>query len=358
VTTINQLPAVDAPPADSLASTRPATGLSIKAAALWLPAGKESPADGELSSADVERIGVTELYVAPADVAPPQMAVLAARDALGKSGIEPADIGWLAHSFSYHQGLDMWSPAHYIGHQTGIIDGLPINVQQLCNGGAVALHLAASWLAATPGANAALVTAADRFCPPGFSRWASDDDAVYSDSATAVVLGRPGGGGDFLHLLALEMMTDSEWETQMRGDDEFTPVPLGHGTPIDLRRANRAFRESGAAARMVKTTIPKLHELVRRTLRVADVESKDISCVAISRLTRRMREHVFMPSISEVLGGSPRYLECHTGCLGAGDFLANLVDIEDSLNPGEFGLLIQGTGGLTFTCAVVQAAAR
>jgi 3-oxoacyl-[acyl-carrier-protein] synthase-3 len=332
-----------------------ATELSIKAATLRLPSGKQGPADGELSSADIERIGVTELYVAPDDTAPPQMAALAAKDVLESSGVEPAAIGCLVHSFSYHQGFDMWSPAHYIANQAGIIDALPVNVQQLCNGGAVALQLAAKWLVATPEAGAALVTAADRFCAPGFDRWASDDDAAYSDSATAVLLGRSGEGSDFLHLRSLEMETDTEWEFQMRGDDEFTSVPLGHGTPIDLRRANKAFRESGAAARMVKLSVPKLFGLVLRALRAANVEPKDISCIALPRLTRTMREGMFKPAISEVIGGNPRYLECSTGCLGAGDFLANLVDIEAGLNPGEFGMLIQGTGGYTFTCSVVQA---
>ncbi|MFD9460107.1 ketoacyl-ACP synthase III family protein [Streptomyces sp. NPDC060027] len=355
MTATNQPPAVDTRPAEAEAGPGPATGLSIKAATLWLPPTKEGAPDGELSSADVERIGVTELYVASADIAPPQMAALAVGSALEGSGTEPADIGLLVHSFSYHQGFDMWSPAHYIAHRAGILDGLPVNVQQLCNGGAVALQLAAKWLVATPDTSTALVTSADRFGPPGFNRWSSDDDAAYSDSATAVLLGRTGEGHDFLHLLSLEMVTDSEWEVQLRGDDAFSSVPLGHGAPVDLRRANKVFRESGAAARMVKLGVPKMHELVQRALRVAGIGREDISCVALPRLTRTMREGMFKPTISDVIGGDPRYLECGTGCLGAGDFLANLVDIEDGLDPGEFGMIIQGTGGYTFTCAVVQA---
>ncbi|MCK9893450.1 ketoacyl-ACP synthase III family protein [Frankia sp. AgB32] len=328
--------------------------LGVKAATLWLPPDRESAPDGELSAADVERIGVTELYVSQGDLAPPQMAVRAAESTLEKSRFEPADIGLLAHSFSYHQGFDMWSPAHYVAHQAGIPDALPVNIQQLCNGGAVALHLAAKWLAATPASSAALITTADRFCAPGFNRWASDDDAAYSDSATAVLLGRPGEGDDFLRLLSLEMVTDSEWEAQMRGLDEFTTVPLGHGAPIDLRRANKVFRESGEAARLVKLGLPKLHELVLRALGAAEIGPADLSRIALPRLTRTMREGMFKPAISEIVGGNPRYLECGTGCLGAGDFLANLVDIEASLEPGEFGMIVQGTGGFTFTCAVVQ----
>ncbi|MET9763715.1 ketoacyl-ACP synthase III family protein [Streptomyces sp. NPDC006372] len=331
-----------------------ATGLSIKAATLWLPPGKEGPAEG-VTEADLERIGVSELYVAPDDVAPPQMAALAADSTLEKSGVEPNSVASLVHAFSYHQGFDMWSPAHYIAHQAGIIDGLPINVQQLCNGGAVALQIAAKWLVATPGTSSVLVTSGDRFAGPGFDRWSTDDDAAYSDSATAVLLGRTGEGEDFLHLRALEMVTDTEWEVQMRGSAEFTSVPLGHGTPISLRPANKEFRESGAAAEMVKLAVPKIHDLVRRALRTAGIESEDLSSIALPRLTRTMREGMFKPALAELIGPNHRYLEYDTGCLGAGDLLGNLVAIEESLDPGQYGMIIQGTGGYTFTCAVVQA---
>ncbi|MFI0723262.1 ketoacyl-ACP synthase III family protein [Streptomyces sp. NPDC021224] len=332
-----------------------ATGLSIKAASLWLPEGKESPAEGALSAADIERIGISELHVAPEDLAPPQMAVTAAGSALERSGVAPASIGCVVHSHSYHQGFDMWSPAHYVAHHAGIDDALPINVQQLCNGGAVALQVASNWLVANPDASAALVTAADRFALPGFDRWGSDDDATYSDSGTAVVLGRTGEGEDALHLLSLNMVTDSQWEIQMRGEADFTSVPLGHGTPIDMRAANKVFRESGSAARMVKLSVPKMYELVMGALSTAGVKPEDISVVALPRLTRNMREGMFKPAVKEFIGDHPRQLECTTGCLGAGDFLANLVDIEAELAPGEYGMLVQGSGGYTFTCAVVQA---
>jgi 3-oxoacyl-[acyl-carrier-protein] synthase-3 len=329
--------------------------LGIKAATLWLPPDKEGPADGELTSADFERIGLSEVYVASGDIAPPQMAVLAARSTLEKSGVEPGDVGCLVHSFSYHQGFDMFSPAHYVAHGSGLTDGLPINVQHMCNGGALALQIAAKWLIATPDMGSVLVTSGDRFRGPGFDRWSTDDDAAYSDSATAVLLGRTGEGEDFLHLHALEMLTDSQWEVQLRGSAEFSAVPLGHGSPIDLRRANQEFRERGEAARMVKLAVPKLHDLILGALRTAGIGPGDLSSIAMPRLSRTMREGMFKPAISEVVGGDPRYIENDTGCLGAGDLLANLVDIEDSLNPGEYGMLIQGTGGYTFTCAVVQA---
>lgn len=331
-----------------------APGLSIKAATVWLPQDKKGP-EGELSPADFERLGVTELYVAPDDLATPDMAVLAARTTLGKSGVDPNSVGALLHTFSYHQGFDMWSPAHYVAHQAGVIEGHPVNVQQLCNGGAVGVQFAAKWLLATPDTSTVLVTSSDRFRGPGFDRWLTDDDAAYSDSGAAALLGRTGEGDDFLHLRALDMVTDTQWEYQLRGSAEFTSVPLGHGAPIDLRRANKEFREGGAAATMVKLAVPKIHDLIERALSTAGIKAADLSSIALSRLSKNMREGMFKPAVTELVGGSPRFLEHDTGCLGAGDLLANLVAIEESLAPGEYGMLIQGAGGYTQTCAVVQA---
>jgi 3-oxoacyl-[acyl-carrier-protein] synthase-3 len=328
--------------------------LSIKAAALWLPSGRERPADGQFSSSETDHIGAVELSVAT-DVAAPEMAVLAAKSALDASGIDPASIGYVVHAYQYHQGFDVWSPAHYIAQQSGATGGLPINVHQTCNGGALALHLAAMWMTATPEASAALVTTADRFCQPGFDRWATDDEAVFSDSGAAVVLGRRGGDDDLLHLLALELTSDPQWEVQMRGNDEFSPAPLWHSSPVDLKRPNKVFTESGAAARMAKAGVEKLYEGLARSLQQARVAPGDIRFVAIPRLIRHMRENVFKPAINALLEGGPSYLECPTGCLGPGDYLANLADISGALDPGDIGLLIQSGGGFTFSCTIVQA---
>lgn len=300
-------------PAYRQAKVRSAHELSIKAASVWLP---------------------PELLVAT-DAAPSQMAVLAAKSALESSGVDPASIGYLVHAFVYRQGFDMWSPAHYIANKAGVPSALPVNVQQFCNGGPLALHLASTWLAATPDASAALVTTADRFCLPGFNRWASDDEGVYGDSAAAVVLGRRGGDGDLLHLLALELAADAEQEIQPRGDDEFSYV----------------FRESGAAAQVAKVGLEKLREIFLRSLHKANVEPNDIRCAA---LPRQMRENVFMPAIGLLLGRHPVYLDRQTGSLGAGDFLANMADMAGSLSPGDIGLLVQGDG-FTLSCAIVQA---
>jgi 3-oxoacyl-[acyl-carrier-protein] synthase-3 len=282
------------------------------------------------------------------------MAVLAARDAIGASGVEPGAIGYLLHSNLYHQGFDIWSPAHFIAQESGAVAGLPINVQQTCNGAALSLHLAAVLLGSAPETGAALVTAADRFCGPGFDRWASNEEAVYGDAGVAVVLGRRGGGNDLLDLLALEMGADPAFEIQMRGDDAFGPAPLWHSSPIDLNRPNKVFQASGQAAQLGKSGVEKLFGAAQLAMSKAGVTPEGIRCVTIPRLTRQMREQVFKPGIDMLLGRRPEYLETSTGCLGPGEYLADLVEMTTALEPGEVGMLVQGGGGFTFSCTIVR----
>jgi len=327
-------------------------GLSIKAAVAWFPPEKEGPSGVDFGPEDLDRIGVKELSVA--GVAAPEMAVLAAREALAAGGVAPEGIGYLVHAYLYHQGYDIWTPAHYIAHRSGAAGALPVNVQQTCNGGALALELAANWLAARPGARTALVTAADRFAGPGFDRWASDDEAVYGDSGAAVVLGRRGDGDDLLDLLALELAADPSFEVQLRGDDEFGPAPLAHGTPVSLTRPNNVFRASPQAAQLGKSGVEKLGTAIQRSLATAGVAPDEIRCVAIPRLTRQVRENVFKPGIGLLLGRQPEYLENDTGCLGPAEYLANLADMAGALAPGDVGLLIQGGGGFTFSSTIVR----
>ena len=185
------------------AGMRPTEPVGIAAAGLWLPEGRSLASDavaaGRLRERAAEDLGHESLP--DADVtAPPDAAVHAAHLALDAAG-EPAErLAVLAHAWMYHQGHDLWSPAHYVARRLGAPRALPVGVQQVCNGGAAALGFVTAWLATADSAEASrprlgLVTTADRFAEPGFDRWASDYGVAYGDGGTAVVLRRPAAPG-------------------------------------------------------------------------------------------------------------------------------------------------------------------
>ncbi|QRX93531.1 MULTISPECIES: hypothetical protein [Streptomyces] len=182
----------------------PRATVGIAAAARWLPDGSSqvgSAVDsGRLKARTARELGHAALPAA-ADTPAPDMAVHAARAVLDATGTDPGRLDVLCHAWMYYQGHDLWSPPHYIAARLGAARALPVGVQQVCNGGATALDLAASWLrdrragavdgavdGAADGASWGLVTTGDRFAGSGFDRWAGDYGVAYGDGGTALLL--------------------------------------------------------------------------------------------------------------------------------------------------------------------------
>ncbi|OIJ65798.1 ketoacyl-ACP synthase III family protein [Streptomyces mangrovisoli] len=333
-------------------------GLTIRAAVTWLPETTESAyalvADGLLDPDDPASAGVVEVPVSH-DTSAPDMAVLAGRKALSQTGVEAADIGLLLHGWIYHQGHDFWSPAHYVADNLGATAAVPFGVQQMCHAGAMALHTAAVQLCADPSLGTALVTTADRFASQGFDRWRGDYQVAYGDGATAAVLDRSGHG---LRLVAHAVRAAPEMESMYRGDDAFSPAPLAHSRPIDIRRTKRAFLEAGGMDRFAKTGPEAVRDVLLRALQESGLAPDDprIRCVALPRLGPKVLELMYLPVVRQLLRAAPRHFGSRTGHLGCGDVVANLADIdrENLLEPGEFALVLTGGGGFTWSCLVVQ----
>lgn len=131
---------------------RPTEPVGIVTAGLWLPEGRslasEAVASGRLRRSDAAALGHESVPDAGA-VAPPDAAVLAARGVLDAAGLTGDGLDVLAHAWMYHQGHDLWSPAHYVARRLDALRALPIGIQQVCNGGAAAMGLVMAWLASS-----------------------------------------------------------------------------------------------------------------------------------------------------------------------------------------------------------------
>lgn len=170
---------------------KPRAHAGIAAAAVWLPANRQSceaaVREGELTRRAADDLGHATLPVAE-DVSAPDMAVRAGESALGRGGVRAEDVTSLYHAYMHYQGHDLWPVAHYIAHGLGASDAVPVGIQQICNGGTTAVELAFSRLAQDEDPGFAVVTTADRFVPPAFDRWTSDYGVAYGDVGTSAVL--------------------------------------------------------------------------------------------------------------------------------------------------------------------------
>ncbi|MGA5896993.1 3-oxoacyl-ACP synthase [Streptomyces venetus] len=330
----------------------------------WLPEERETAsamvAEGRITAEESRDLGLTAVPVSGTSA--PDMAVLAAERAFDASTCDPGDVGLVVHGWLYHQGHDFWSPAHYIAARVGAGSALPLGVQQMSNAGAAALGVAVDKLVADARPQVALVTTADRFCPPGFDRWAADYGVVYGDAGTAALLrrldtGRPRSG---LVLKSLAFVTDAQYESMYRGRDDFSPAPLWRGGRIDVKRPKKAYlEEHGGIAAFTESARSCVRAVLLKALAEAAVEPSDgrIRYVALPRLSDSVLDMMYLPVLEGLVAGKTLREREGSGHLGAGDMFANMAHVSASpdLESGEFAVLIGGGGGFTWSCAVVQA---
>jgi 3-oxoacyl-[acyl-carrier-protein] synthase III len=282
------------------------------------------------------------------DQAPPEMAVEAARIALGRSGIETGRMALLLHASVRFQGLEFWPAAAYVHREVlgGVRHAPAVDVHQMCNGTAGAMEMAASYLLADPRREAALITTADTFAEPGFDRWRSDvSGTVYGDGAAAVVLARTG----FARLRSICTVMDTDLEAVYRGDQPFTARP---DRPVDVRTRRREFmtaRGHGIADR----TAAGLVEVVERTLADAGAKLSDIARFVFPNVGLGILCDCYLAPLGLDVPATTWEWGRHTGHVGAADQLIGLARL---LEEGVRGpVMLIGIGaGFSWTCVVLE----
>jgi 3-oxoacyl-[acyl-carrier-protein] synthase-3 len=336
--------------------------ITVAAATTWLPETRQTP---DAVGTTAEDAGYEALAVSD-DLSAPQMAELAARAALGRAGWEGDSVRLLLHAWSYYQGHDFWSPAHYLADRLGAGSALPVGIQQMCNGGAAALQSAAAHLLADPALDRALVTTADRFCPPGFDRWSGDLGVAYGDGAAAVLLTRTGAGetadsapaGGALRLLSVASVAAPELEAMHRGHDAFAPAPRWLSGQVDARRTKKAYLRAHGSDGYRDTERRALRSLVTSALDDAGLAPDDpaLRLVVLPRLQGPLLAGEYVPLLADLTRAEPADFGRTTGHLGAGDLLAGIADLTEQklLAAGESALVLSTGAGFTWSCAVVR----
>lgn len=329
--------------------------LYIAGAGSWLPDPMtldEAERAGLAERILVWNTGIASVCVSVRESAP-EMAVLAARSALRRSGCAPDDISLVLHASAYYQGHDMWAPASYV-QRYAVGNRCPaMEVRQMSNGGMAALELAAAYLAADPGRPAALLTTGDRFCLPGFDRWRSDPSTICGDGGTALVLsGRDG----YARVRALVTVSDPGLERGGRGDAPFALAPLAAGAPIDMSANSSALVQEVGLEALLKRIESGQREAFERATARAGVKFADVDWYVLPNMGRtRMQAQYFGP-----FGIDPERTtwswSTRVGHLGAGDQFGGFAHLVESgrLRPGQTCMLVGIGAGFSWTVAIVE----
>ncbi|WP_249124799.1 ketoacyl-ACP synthase III family protein [Saccharopolyspora erythraea] len=302
---------------------------------------------------DYEWYGWTGATVA-GDLSAPDMAVLAAREAIERSGRAPHDIDLHMHSGSWKQGPVGWSAHQYVLRNITDRDIPSYNVWQACNGTMSGMELAASYLMAVPERTEALLTGADNLGTPDFNRWSFGlQNGVLGDGATAVLLSKHEG---FARLMAIKTVSTSDLEHLYRGEEPLVPTAIDNRTKVDFRERMAAVGEGAAVEWMVTRQGDLRAETALATLAEAGIGPEDVTRVTHVFTAR----DAYLKVILDPIGVDPDK--------GLGDFghgwghltvndqimgLEHLVET-GQVGPGDHVLMVGHGGGTTITIIVVR----
>jgi 3-oxoacyl-[acyl-carrier-protein] synthase III len=310
-----------------------------------------------LVAADVaERSGYRGLPVS--EHAPGDLAERAARRTLFAAGVEPAELDRVLYAWTYHQGHDFWSPAHHLADRLGAGRSIPLGIQQMCNGAAAGIEIAAQTLAVDPAVRHILAGTGDRFAAPGFDRW-GDLGLAYGDGATAVLIARR-PFGPAARLLASADLAMPELEGMHRGSAPFAAAPgATAGSTLRPRTAKREFQERRPDIDFPKAAKAMLAAVTSSALEQSGIDpaARRPVAVALPRFGVPALE-AYRADVEEAAGAPLVLLGGTTGHLGAGDVLANLADLLGSgtVRPGDLLVLVGAGAGFTWTALVLEVA--
>ncbi|MFJ5293107.1 ketoacyl-ACP synthase III family protein [Streptomyces sp. NPDC088348] len=340
---------------------KPRAHAGIAAAAVWLPANRQSceaaVREGKLTRRAADDLGHATLPVAE-DVSAPDMAVRAGESALGRGGVRAEDVTSLYHAYMHYQGHDLWPVAHYIAHGLGASDAVPVGIQQICNGGTTAVELAFSRLAQDEDPGFAVVTTADRFVPPAFDRWTSDYGVAYGDVGTSAVLTTDPAHPCPLLLRSVCTTAAPHLEGMHRGVAPFSPAPVHHSTPVDMRRTKRVYLRANGVKAFDDANTAAIERVVTEALKDTGLTPDDsrLRAVVLPRFGARLLRESWAP----VLSGATSAPLCdwgrETGHVGAGDAIAGLAELLDRrlLSAGDFAFILSAGAGFTWSCLAVE----
>ncbi|MFC0031629.1 ketoacyl-ACP synthase III family protein [Micromonospora chaiyaphumensis] len=293
------------------------------------------------------------------DLAAPDLAVRAARQALEGADVRPEEFRLVLHAGTLHQGPDGWPASQYVQRHTVGGSAPAMEVRQACNGMLAAVGLAAGYLAGSAGA--ALLTGADNFGTPLVDRWrysagaGTNRGSVLGDAGTALVLSRRAG---FAEVLAVGSVSMPAGEELYRDEHPLFPPACTVGRPMALgsRFARFAAADRDAFTRIKRTLQEERTALARRTLAEAGVLPEQITRAVHlfsggEPYVRSVLEPIGIDADRGVLDYGRR-----VGHLGVNDHVAALAHLIETraLGPGDHVLLVNNGGAFSASCVVLR----
>ncbi|MBF6330376.1 ketoacyl-ACP synthase III family protein [Nocardia transvalensis] len=302
-------------------------------------------------AADTQQLAVT---VASDEQYSPDLAVDAARLALGRARRSPDKIALALHCMMLTPGGRLWHGAPYVHRQLGAPTGrcLASDLDAGCDGVLVALELASAYLAARNEDDLAIITAGDCWREHEVDRWRTSSNP-FGDGAAAVVVSREAG---FARIAGIASRSDPELEPIGRGLNPFAPEREKLTGPVYLRTRHEEIVDG---ERIWEAIAEDVRSVVRSATEQAGIALSDVDYVVCPFLGLQLTTQQFLAPLSIDLSITPWEFSRRVGHIGPADPLAgldHLVNVE-RVRWRYILLLAHGLGGTT-TAVVLESSGQ
>jgi 3-oxoacyl-[acyl-carrier-protein] synthase III len=324
----------------------------LAATGTWLPrrTSVREAVDAGLVGEYHRDLGYETVTVAD-DTCGAELALKAARIALGRCPIPAEEFGLVLHASSWFQGLDWWPAAAYVADRSVGAHPVAFDLQQRSNGAMGALHLAAAALD-SGAASTALITTGDNFAGPHIDRWGTMIYTLLGDGGTAAVLSTIGG---FARLRSTALYADNSLEPWSRGAETFTLAP-GQVAPVPVMRRFHEHSQTPRAAGSWERLAAVMAKARDEALADAGIGPGDVARVVTPFNHRGNGQQENYDALGFTVDRSAWEFGRTVGHLGAGDQFAGLDHLvgQRAVGVGDFVLLVGAGVGYTTSAAVVE----
>jgi 3-oxoacyl-[acyl-carrier-protein] synthase-3 len=305
----------------------------------------------------VVRWGYHTFHRASDGVTPTALAADAARTALTRVGLDPADVDLVALANSEMAEYPYWDSSAALARELKIRERQTLLLTEGCACGVTGLGAVAGQLVLQPELETVLFTAVNRVSEFHRNRM-NVNNAVHSDGAVAVVLRR---GHDRNRWLATEQFTDSDMCDWFRTDygGSVAPVPppgwSSATAPSGTERVQAHFQKDPRQLQEFSNQLnSRVIEVVDRACRRAGVHRADLARFIY------INDPDGIADLAELIGlplaRTNSDLAIAHGHMGAADQLTALGMYLDrgELNPGDLVAMTGISIGMRWYCTLVQ----
>ncbi|MGJ7919477.1 3-oxoacyl-ACP synthase [Neobacillus sp. LXY-4] len=236
----------------------------------------------------VNKMGIRQKFVPGLEDHTCGMGIEAAKIAIERSGIDPAEINVVIYIGEEHKEYPLWTAAIKLQEEVGAVHAWAFDVALRCGTTIMALKLAKSLMNGDPAINTVLLAGGYR----------NVDFINYENKRTRFMFNLGAGGGAIL----LKKGYDSNivLETEIITDGSFSEdvvVPVG-GTKIPLSKENLDLYRldvtdpEGMKQRLEQKSMDNFLKVIRTSLQRSGYREQDISYVGLLHMKRSAHEYV------------------------------------------------------------------